>query len=133
MATGTEGRQFKVWYKQIEDQPANDPYTEYNGWFGDEIVIDSVFEYDNENYADIHYAVYIEDDHGCSSPVDTLTFDNVQTPFVVDVAVGDVVDCATEVMVIAAGGVDPYMVVVNDMDTTAFHIRFTLMLLGGQK
>ena len=27
MATGTEGRQFKVWYKQIEDQPANDPYT----------------------------------------------------------------------------------------------------------
>ena len=34
-------------------------------------------------------------------------------------------------MVSAVGGVSPYMVVVNDMDTTSFTSDVTLMLLGG--
>jgi hypothetical protein len=69
---------------------------------------------------------------GCVSAKDTLTIDQiVSTPLVVTVEAGDVVDCTTEVMISASGGVAPYMVVVNDMDTTTFAASTTLMLGGG--
>jgi hypothetical protein len=57
----------------------------------------------------------------------------VINPLVATVEVGDVVDCSTEVMVSATGGVAPYMVVVNDMDTTSFAASTTLMLGGGMQ
>jgi hypothetical protein len=115
MATGTPTREFKVFYKQIEDQPVNAPFMEYNGWFEESITISDVFDYDNENYTDLHYAVYIEDDHGCKSAVDTLTFDQVQTPLTVSYMTENVTECSEDVMVTSIlGGVAPYVIMVND-------------------
>ncbi|MEZ5105417.1 MAG: T9SS type A sorting domain-containing protein [Draconibacterium sp.] len=115
IASGTPGRQFKVFYKQIEDQPVDAPYIEYDGWFDESIVISDVFDFDNENYTDLHYAVYVEDDHGCPSLVDTLTFDQVQVPITVTYAAGEATECSQDVMVTSIiGGVAPYVVMVND-------------------
>ena len=114
-ASGTPTREFKVFYKQIEDQPVNAPFIEYNGWFAGSITISDVFDYDNENYTDLHYAVYLEDDHGCASAIDTLTFDQVQTPLTVSYVSENVTECSEDVMVSSIlGGVAPYVVMVND-------------------
>jgi hypothetical protein len=114
-ATGTEGRQFKVWYKQIEDQPVDAPYMEYNGWFDEMIVISDVFDFDNENFDDLHYAVYVEDDHGCVSMVDTLTFDEIQVPITVDWDVMNITECTQDLVVNNVyGGYGELTITLND-------------------
>lgn len=114
-ATGTPGRMFNVWYKEIGDLiPTNKPFIKYNGTFAESIVINDVFLYDNENYVDRHYAVYVEDDHGCQSLVDTLTFDQVQTAVSLNVTTVETTECTQVVKITTNGGVGAYVVMVND-------------------
>jgi hypothetical protein len=118
-ASGTDGRAFKVYYKEIEnDVPSTPNFVEYVGtWSNNSIMIDNVFEFDNENFIDRHYAIYVEDDHGCVSVVDTLTFDQVQTPLTANITSSNVVECSeTYTVASVVGGVkgDGYVVMVND-------------------
>ncbi len=118
-ATGTTGRMFNVWYKEIGDLiPTTNLFVKYNGSFAQSVVINDVFLYDNENYVDRHYAVYVEDDHGCVSAVDTLTFDQVQSAVTVSSKIGDVTECSeTYTITSVVGGVKPadgYVVMVDD-------------------
>jgi hypothetical protein len=113
-ASGTPGRMFRVWYRQIEDNPDPD-YTVYDGWFEESIVIDDAFDFDNENINDLHYSVMLEDDHGCLSPDTILTFDQVQVPITVDWETGNMTECTEDLTVnTIIGGVEPYVVMVND-------------------
>lgn len=127
---GEPGRQFRIHWDQIEAGLSDDGQT---AWFtAGSYKLDQIFLFDNENIQDIHYAIWVEDEVGCLSAVDTLTFDQlINTPLATTATVGDVVGCATEIMVTATGGVSPYMVVVDDMDTVEFAATTTLMLGGG--
>ncbi len=78
-ATGTEGRTFRVLYKEIMNGTIDPEWTIYNGWFTESIDIIEEFIFDDENLVDRHYAIVVEDNMGCRSVVDTLTFDKVQT------------------------------------------------------
>ncbi len=112
-ATGTPGREFKVYYRQVEDN--TDPtFTEYNGWFTESIIINDAFSYDNENFNDLHYAVYVVDDHGCLSPIDTLTFDQVQVPLTVNIEKSNLTECTEDVTIKSVvGGVEPYVMMID--------------------
>ncbi len=84
------------------------------------------FDFDNENYTDLHYAIYVEDDHGCMSPVDTLTFDQVQTPLTVTYSTSNETECSEDVVVTSVyGGVSPYVIMVND-SVIAVNDTFTM-------
>ncbi|MBN2634822.1 MAG: T9SS type A sorting domain-containing protein [Prolixibacteraceae bacterium] len=130
--TGEPGRTFVIHWNQFENGGVPADYGETDTVEAGTIFIDQVFMFDNDNVEDIHYEIWVVDNMGCVSEPDTLTIDQkVSTPLVATVTVGDAVDCATEVMVSATGGVAPYMVVVNDTDTTEFDASTTLMLGGG--
>ncbi len=111
VASGTPGRKFTVSYKNIEDGSA---WVDVDSLFSESIEFDQIFEYDAENLDDVHYAFEIFDESGCSSGVDTLTFDIVQNEIAWDdVIIGDPVNCETPVEVSVTGGIPPYTLFVN--------------------
>lgn len=113
--TGTPGREFSVWYKEIEnDVPSTPNFVKFNGSFTESITIEDVFEFDNENFIDRHYAVYVVDDHGCESVIDTLTFDQVQTAVSLAVGTVETTECSQVVEITTNGGVGAHVVMVND-------------------
>ena len=111
-ATGTAGREFRVLYKEIENDIAPDDWTYYNGWFTESIDIMDNFIFDNENIADVHYAIVIEDTLGCRSSIDTITFDLVQHPLVLEAAVVIAGECTSDIEITVTGGT-PYVVTVD--------------------
>lgn len=130
--TGEPGRTFVIHWNQFENGGVPADYGQTDTVEAGTIFIDQVFMFDNDKVEDIHYEIWVVDNMGCVSEPDTLTIDQkVSTPLLATVTVGDAIDCATEVMVSATGGVAPYMVVVNDTDTTEFDASTTLMLGGG--
>ena len=98
-ATGTEGRSFRVLYKEILNGDIDEDWTIYNGWFTESIDMIEEFLYDAENLVDRHYAVVVEDTMGCRSIVDTLTFDKVQTELIATATIN-----GNEITVEAFGG-----------------------------
>jgi hypothetical protein len=126
-ATGTPDRSFMVYYKQFEDDDytTGDPtFTAYNGWFTESIDIIDLFEFDDENIGDRHYAIYVVDSEGCVSDVDTFTFDNIQSEVVADFELVESTECSETFMVTVSGGVGPYTVMVDDSVMT--EMTFTL-------
>ena len=116
-ATGTPERMFRVLYKEIEnDVPSTDTFIVYNGWFEEMIDITDAFIFDNENFIDRHYAIMVEDELGCRSLIDTLTFDAVQSPLTLDVERSNVTECTEDIAISVVGGTegDGYTVMVND-------------------
>jgi hypothetical protein len=117
--TGTPGRQFRVWYREVEqDVPSSTVLIAYNGWFNESIVVENVFVFDNENFDDHHYEIVVEDDHGCKSIIDTLTFDQVQNAVAINVTTVETNECTQVVEITYNGGVGPYVVMLNDEVTT---------------
>ena len=126
-ATGTPERMFQVYYKQFEDDnytTGDDDYTAYNGWFSESIEITDVFEFDDENIVDRHYAIYVIDDKGCVSDIDTFTFDAIQSEVVADIESVETTECSETFTVSVSGGVGPYTVMVDDSVMT--EMTFTL-------
>lgn len=126
-ATGTPDRSFMVYYKQFEDDSytTGDPtFTAYNGWFTESIDIIDLFEFDDENIGDRHYAIYVEDSEGCVSDVDTFTFDNIQSAVAADFELLESTECSETFAVTVSGGVGPYTVMVDDSVMT--EMTFTL-------
>jgi hypothetical protein len=117
--TGTPGRQFRVWYREVEqDVPSSTVLIAYNGWFNESIIVENVFVFDNENFDDHHYEIVVEDDHGCKSIIDTLTFDQVQNAVAINVTTVETNECTQVVEIAYNGGVGPYVVMLNDEVTT---------------
>ena len=117
--SGTPGREFRVWYREVEqDVPTSTVLVAYNGWFSESIIVEGVFIFDNELFVDHHYEVVVEDDHGCFSVVDTLTFDRVQTAVTLNVVTVATTECTQEVEISFSGGVSPYVVMLNDSVVT---------------
>lgn len=113
-ATGTTGRMFNVWYREIGEAITNPgPFIKYNGSFAESIVISDVFLYDNENYVDRHYDVYVEDEKGCRSVSDTLTFDQVQTGVNMVITSVETTECSETIEITTNGGVGNRVVMVN--------------------
>lgn len=118
-ATGTPGREFTVWYREIgEAIPTPGPFIKYNGAFEESIVINDVFLFDNENYIDRHYAVYVEDEKGCVSATDTLTFDQIQTAVNMSITSVETTECSETIEIVVSGGVGDHTVMVNDSTLT---------------
>ncbi len=118
-ATGTQGREFRVWYREVEqDVPTSTVLVAYNGWFAESIIIEGVFIFDNELFVDHHYEIVVEDDHGCMSIVDTLTFDRVQSAVALNVTTGETTECNQVVEISISGGVSPYVIMLNDSVVT---------------
>ncbi|QGY43110.1 T9SS type A sorting domain-containing protein [Maribellus comscasis] len=111
-----EGRKVRLLYKEIlGDTPSADTFTVHNVWFDDMLDVEQLFNFDNENLQDRHYAFMLEDTLGCTTEIDTMTFDEVQHPLVIDeVVVGESVGCETTIEVTAAGGIPPYVLLVNN-------------------
>ncbi len=115
-AVGTPERTFRVLYREIEnDVPTADTFAVYgDSWFTDYVDITDVFKFDNENFIDRHYAIMVEDNFGCRSIIDTVTFDAVQTALSLNVDVVETSECNEVIDITFDGGVDPYVVMVND-------------------
>lgn len=130
--SGEEGRMFKVIWEQYEIE--SDPDSGETEWTTEtEITLDQVFRFDNESDDDQHYAVWVVDSipgvmNGCTSEIDSVTFDQViSDELTVTVVEGDVNGCGTDVTITPAGGVAPYTVMVNDEVVT----EATVTLGGG--
>jgi hypothetical protein len=122
-ATGTPGRLFRVWYKEIEKDVVTTPdYVAYNGWFEGTIDIRDTFLFDADNASDTHYDIIIEDSEGCKSEMGTITFDPVQHP--IEVFYTDVVteECTETVKLNVTGGINPYDVMVDGVALTTMTI-----------
>ncbi|MEN8116899.1 MAG: T9SS type A sorting domain-containing protein, partial [Bacteroidota bacterium] len=136
VTAGTEDREFQVWYREFEGQVGEpSDWTLFNGWFTESIVIADTLVFDDVNILDVHYEFYIEDDNGCKSQIDTMTFDMVDGPLQVIGITEDVSDCQTEVSFVIAGGTAPYMVMIDSVvvvDSIGFNQQITLDLGGGQ-
>ena len=112
---GTPGRKFRVWYREVEqDVPSSTVLVAYNGWFAESILVEGVFIFDNEDFDDHHYEIVVEDDRGCLSVVDTLTFDRVQTAVALNVTTTATTECSQVVEVTTNGGVGALTVMLND-------------------
>ena len=111
-----EGRKVRLLYKEIlGDTPQVDTFTVYPVWFDDMLDVEQVFNFDNENLQDRHYAFMLEDTLGCTTDIDTMTFDEVQHPLKIDdIIVGEATGCETPIEVTASGGIPPYVLLVND-------------------
>jgi uncharacterized protein (DUF2141 family) len=136
VAHGTPGRLFSVAYKNIED---GSDWVEVDSMFSESIEFDQIFEYDAENLEDVHYAFEIFDDAGCSSGVDTLTFDIVQNELAWDeLIVGESVNCETPVEVSVTGGIPPYTLYVNgeaqaDLTATLVSGAYEIMVMDAHE
>lgn len=119
IATGTPGRLFRVWYKEIEKDVVTTPdYVAFNGWFADTIEIRDTFLFDADNASDTHYDIIIEDSEGCKSDMGTITFDPVQhqiSVFYTDVVKGE---CSETLKLNVTGGINPYDVMVDGVAIT---------------
>ncbi|WP_319592275.1 T9SS type A sorting domain-containing protein [uncultured Draconibacterium sp.] len=117
--SGEAGRMFKVKWNQYEvESGLESGETEWT--MDTEIKLDQVFTFDNESDDDQHYAVWVVDSipgvvQGCTSEIDSVTFDQViSDELTVTVVEGEVNGCGTDVTITPAGGVAPYTVMVND-------------------
>ncbi len=113
VATGTTDRQFQVEYKEIENDVVPDDWTVYNGWFNDSIDMMDAFTFDNEDAPDYHYLVRVRDDQGCTSDVQSISFDRVQTVLAVSSFITAPGECTSEVEISVSGGTPPYVVTVD--------------------
>ncbi len=104
--TGEDERMFQVQYRLYEETTVYDT-TE---WYPEgDIYLNDVLEFDNENIDDKHYEIYVVDNKGCMSDLDTVTIDSRPGSSVSLTATeGEVNGCGTEVALSAAGGVAPY-------------------------
>jgi len=116
--TGEEGRMFQVQWTQFEAESG--VYSDTSAWYpAGSIFVDQKFKFDNENITDIHYEITVIDDKGCISGTDTLTIDQIiSSPLELTVTEGSVNSCGTDVTITAAGGVAPYVIMVDDMEVT---------------
>ncbi|WP_321367900.1 T9SS type A sorting domain-containing protein [uncultured Draconibacterium sp.] len=129
---GMADRLFKVKYEQYEIE--SDPHVGETEWYpaGEVIPLDQVFRFDNENEDDQHYAIWVVDSipgvmNGCTSEIDSVTFDQLITDDLTQtVVVGDVNGCGTDVTITGTGGVAPYTILINDEVVTE-----SVVTLGG--
>uniref|UniRef100_UPI0032179447 T9SS type A sorting domain-containing protein n=1 Tax=uncultured Draconibacterium sp. TaxID=1573823 RepID=UPI0032179447 len=112
-ATGTEGRSFQVWYKEIEDQ-VNPAWTKHDEWFTSSIALNQMFTYDTENVDDKHWVFMVVDTLGCMSEPDTMTFDSVFSSTSVSYEVAATEACQSIVTVTVNSGVAPFVVTLGD-------------------
>ncbi|HKI87567.1 MAG TPA: T9SS type A sorting domain-containing protein, partial [Draconibacterium sp.] len=127
IANSPEGRQVRVWYKEVLGN-VGDVWKMYDGWFTDTLDIVQVFKFDNENTIDRHYAFKLEDEMGCMTSTDTLTFDEVQHPLTIDdVMVDSVGECASTITVAGGGGIPPYTLWVDGAEMNGM----TATIAGG--
>lgn len=125
-ATAEGDRQVYVKWTQFEAESG--VYTDSTELMDQgDIWINQMFEFDNENVNDIHYEILVIDEMGCVSGIDTVTFDQIiSSPLELTVTEGIVNGCGTEVTITAAGGVAPYVIMVDDMEVTE-----DMVVLGG--
>lgn len=124
--TGEAGREFVVYYDQIESDSPSDSGSVVVPASGT-VKLDQVLMFDNENIDDIHYAIWVVDNMGCVSEIDTITIDQIITsPLELVATEGDMVGCQTEVTVSVGGGVGPYVITVDGVEVAAGTV-----LLGG--
>ncbi len=112
-ATGTEGRSFQVWYKEIEDQ-VNPAWTKHPVWFTSSIALNQMFTYDTENVDDKHWVFMVVDTLGCMSEPDTMTFDSVFSSTSVSYEMAATDACQSIVTVTVNSGVAPFVVTLGD-------------------
>ncbi len=124
-AQGTPGRTFMATWKEFEGDIITK--SDSSAWFDETIDVLQEFIYDSENVNDIHYEFIIVDDMGCISSIDTLTFDPVQNPIQLFVDVENQKECSADVTLNIAGGISPYLVVL-DGDTIT---NMTMELASG--
>jgi hypothetical protein len=126
VVAGEEGRKFKVVWRQYEVESA--PHFGETGYFpAGDIILDQTFKFDNESDDDQHYEIYVVDSMGCVSEKDSMTFDQlISSPLELTVTEGAVSGCGTEVTITAAGGVAPYVVLVDGVEVTE-----DMVVLGG--
>jgi hypothetical protein len=111
--TGEAGRTFQVQWEQFEEESGLTSGT--SEWFSESIKLDQLFQFDNESTTDIHYSFTVIDNKGCTADTDTLTFDQIITAALeLTVTKGEVGTCTTDVTITAAGGVAPYVIMVDD-------------------
>jgi uncharacterized protein YceK len=129
--SGEQGRMFKVMWNQYEIE--SDPDSGETEWsIETEVTLDQVFKFDNESDDDQHYAVWVVDSipgiaEGCTSEIDSVTFDQViSDELTVTVVEGEVNGCGTDVTITPAGGVAPYTVMVDGMVVSE-----DMLVLGG--
>ncbi len=109
-ATGTEGRTFKVVYRQINPDGAwSAPSTS----FAEEIEFDKVFNYGDQSERQGHYAFKVVDNLGCESLIDTVTFVPVQHPLALQAVVSAPGECTSDIAITVTGGITPYVVMVD--------------------
>ncbi|WP_346861521.1 T9SS type A sorting domain-containing protein [uncultured Draconibacterium sp.] len=126
VVAGEEGRKFKVVWRQYEVE-SDDHFGETGYFPAGDIILDQTFKFDNESDDDQHYEIYVVDSMGCVSEKDSMTFDQViSSPLELTVTEGAVSGCGTEVTITAAGGVAPYVVLVDGVEVTE-----DMVVLGG--
>ncbi len=113
IAQGTPDRMFRVIYKELENDIHID--TDTTDWFGSSVDIRDAFVFDSENVNDVHYAIIVEDERGCKSVIDTVTFDaSAVAELELVVNEGELSECTQDISLTVVGGTKPYTVMVND-------------------
>ena len=131
-ATGTEGRSFRVRYKEIVDEFVDASWTILTPWFTGYIDVMDEFHFDNENIVDIHYLIAVEDTLGCLSTIDTITFDGVQHVLALEaVVLGELGECTSDVEITAQGGIPPYVVTIDGTVLDGFVTEMVVSLTAG--
>ena len=119
-----EDRMYRILWQKIETEAGD--YTDTSVWFNEPIKLDQLFAFSSEGN-DISYQFTVVDDKSCEALPRTVTFDqNITAALSLNITMGETGDCTTEVTIAAEGGVAPYTIMVDSVETTE-----TVLSLGG--
>lgn len=131
VTSGAADRKYQVWYqKETRKSPTEtifDPAQKWNGLLSlnKDTVIKDVFVYDNDNYTDIHYWIWVQDIKGCVSDKKDYTFDKVQHPLAVAPSIVRN-ECTATIKLNLTGGTPPYVVKLDGAVLTDYAAALTL-------
>ena len=119
-----EDRMYRILWQKIETEAGD--YTDTSVWFNEPIKLDQLFAFSSEGN-DIFYQFTVVDDKSCEALPQTVKFDqNITAALSLNITMGETGDCTTEVTIAAEGGVAPYTIMVDSVETTE-----TVLSLGG--
>lgn len=119
-----EDRMYRILWQKIETEAGD--YTDTSVWFNEPIKLDQLFAFSSEGN-DISYQFTVVDDKSCEALPQTVKFDqNITAALSLNITMGETGDCTTEVTIAAGGGVAPYAIMVDSVETTE-----TVLSLGG--
>ena len=119
-----EDRMYRILWQKIETEAGD--YNDTSVWFNEPIKLDQLFTFSSEGN-DISYQYTVVDDKSCEALPQTVKFDqNITAALSLNITMGETGDCTTEVTIAAEGGVAPYTIMVDSVETTE-----TVLSLGG--